>query len=58
MSIPLVEQLLSSCVAGEVASLLLHTDVKALLLIHMQCGRPHGAAVLLTARSSLQSLLD
>jgi hypothetical protein len=49
----------SCCLAGGVASLLLpYSEVEALMLIHMQCGRSHGAAVHLTASSSLQSLLD
>jgi hypothetical protein len=49
----------SSCLAEGVASLLFHySEAEDLLLIHMQCGRPHGAAVHLAAGSSLQSLLD
>jgi hypothetical protein len=48
----------SSCVAGGVSSLLLPNSEVDELLICLQLSRPHGAAVHLTAISSLQSLLD
>jgi hypothetical protein len=48
----------SSCVAGDVTSLLLPNSEVEELLISLQWSRPHGAAVHLTAISSLQSLLD
>jgi hypothetical protein len=48
----------SFCVAGRVASLLLPYPEGEDLLIHMQCGRPHGAAFHPTASSSVQSLFD
>jgi hypothetical protein len=36
----------SSCIVGGVASLLLpYSEVEELILIRMQCGRLHGAAV-------------
>jgi hypothetical protein len=48
----------SCCVAGGVTSLLLPNSEVEELLICMQWSRPHGAAVHLTAISSLQYLLD
>jgi hypothetical protein len=44
----------TSCVPGRLASLLHpHSEVEELLLIHMQCDGPHGAAFRLTASSLL-----
>jgi hypothetical protein len=48
----------SPCVAGGVTSWLLPDSGVEELLICLQWSRPHGAAVHLTAISSLQSLLD
>jgi hypothetical protein len=48
----------SCCVAEGAASLLLPNSEIEELLVWLQWSRPHGAAVSLTAISSLQSLLD